>query len=405
MAVVALFAGALALRARASCCARRPAAGARARAVLLLAGRGARGLGGLGRARHAVRLRLHRGRAVDRHVPVGLPVHRDRRRAAALGLLAYERGRRRTGWLAAAARAVRRPGCSPGRAPRLAGDLSAAEAGRGAGASGRRCARPRSPLAAPPRRSSTTSLLSQLGRRLEARRRGERLRPLAVVGHACSGWRRSPCPRRSPTGVPRRLRRVALRVWPLAGARRLLPAARAPSRSTRSRALTLPLAVLARVASASARTAGARRGCVAALVLLSSPAPPTASTRCARRSTGPPAALPRPRGARRAALPGRGRGRGGVLTPVYSGMLRARLHGARDVDRRRLVDARTSTPAAARRGPVRRPLSPAQAQALVRRSGARFLLSTATAARTSARSCRGLPSRAALRLRDRVGGR
>ena len=115
------------------------------------------------------------------------------------------------------------------------------------------------------------------------------------------------------------------------------------------------------------------------------------------------------RGARRAALPRpRAPSPAACSRPSTRGIARARLHGARDLDRRRLVDAATSPSRDARR-PRRcsaggsTPAAGGGARAAVRR--ALPALATATAGRTSP----GVVARlhgaaAALRLRDRLEG-
>ena len=171
--------------------ARRPAPGARDRAVLRVAARRARELGGDRAEPRQVRRGLRDRRAVAGHLPVGVSLHRSRRRPARARparLRARPRGRRP--WPAR--------GCGSVRAVQR---LDAALAGRDVHRGDRRDRadlpaprpthadahrhRPR-PRAAGGRRARPARLLLRAladGRLVEARRRGERLPPLAVVGH------------------------------------------------------------------------------------------------------------------------------------------------------------------------------------------------------------------------------
>ena len=201
--------------------ARRPAARARARAVLVLAGRGARRLGRAGRRGDEAAGRLRHRRAVVGLVPVGLPVHRDRGRAAAAGAARLRAGARLGGRLRRPPGGLLCAWLQPWQGATFAFTIAAAELvlvlRRGAAVRrGAARATSRSRSRPPPRRSSTT----RCSARYDAAGRSP---PRSTTCRAGRGGRCSAglAPLALPAAFAYRLPApdfgaVALRAWPLA---------------------------------------------------------------------------------------------------------------------------------------------------------------------------------------------
>ena len=392
VAVVLLFWGVPRLRAPAAPARRRAPRGADPRRVLRAAGERARRLDRLGRQAAPVHVRLHRRGAGLGAVPVGLPDDGDRRRADAA------RAARRRGLAGAAERArAKRSGASAEAASRSPRRARCSSPGCSRGRAGRSCSSWRRP------------------RRIAWRRSGERPAGgiLVVLAAACApaayyavlertdaAWELAGQVNAAgnqatwswpwwaialtlaPLAVPAALayrtpaatwQDLAARVWPLAAlAVYLAPVGTFPYHAFQG--MAIPLAVLAvqgvRSRLAAPARMGGGRGARAARAC---PAPRTASRWRSTRSAPPATRTSSSRGEQDALdfLAADPRP-GGVLAPAYGGHMLPYRTG-REV----YVGALSWTPdwdARVRetRALFEGDLPPAAAQALARRSGARF---------------------------------
>ena len=411
VAIVVLFAGARALVRRFL-----TARGDRRLALVLalffvLAGGGAGGLGRAGRSGRPSSGRLRHRRAVVGHLPVGLPVHGDRRRAAAAGAAGLRAGAAGGGGRCLAAAAGAGLLCAWLQPWQGATFAIAARGGRAGAACARRPRRPRRAVdLAPPLAATALPLVyyALLGRFDASWALAGRSTTCRAGPGGCSCWAGAagPAGRVRLPAAGARLRRdrpaglAARRAAGLPPAVRHVPVPRVPGARAAARRCWP-----ARAARPAGRAAGAARCRRWRRWWCSSWwGRPTASTELRRRRAARAPAVPPDRGrARRAAVPRRAadaRRRAGARLHRHR---RAGLHRARDVDRRRLVDARPAARAEEAEALFAGRLDAAEAEALVRRSGARFLLSDchgrADIARILARLHR--PA-AAVRLRDRV---
>ena len=344
------------------------------------------GWGGLGDAGRQAAGRLHHGRAVVGLLPVGLPVHGDRRRAAAARRCwpTSADARRRRRWRGAAAAGLLCAWLQPWQGATFAFVLAGAELvelRRGRPPARARRATSRCRSRPPPLPLVYYALLGRFDASWALAGARQRPAALVVVGAARAGSRRSRVPAAFAYRLPAPdFGAVALRVWPLAA---LLvyfqPFGTFPFHALQG--LTPPLVVLgvlalrARLGERPIRLVarGRRRSrcwwCVGTAYRVGEPR--------RRRAPRPPAVHARRPGERAAlrhldalAEPG------GVLAPVYTGIAVPAYTG-----RETWIGAGSWTPRPAGARP-RRPRRCSAAgstrprrEALVRRSGARFVLS------------------------------
>ena len=245
------------------------------------------GWGGIGGRRRQAPGRLRHGRAVGGLVPVGLPVHGDRGRAAAARaarLRARTGRRRRRGWRSRRRAGCCARGCSRGRARRSRSCSPARSwcvAPRRGRRAWRRGARARAARSRrPPRRSSTTRCSAATTPSWALAARGQRPAALVVVGAGSPGSRRSRCPAAFAYRLPAPdFGAVALRAWPLAA----LLVYFQPFGTFPFHALPGPDAAARRARRARAAGAGSASA-------RSGSGPRSAAVVAARRSSAPPTA-------------------------------------------------------------------------------------------------------------------